>query len=93
MRTRIVLIVVLLLTAARWGTLAALVYSSPETADDEAHLLFGPARLANDFPRLYLPALESGLARFVFGELLWIAVGAAAGFVLASIVRSARNAR
>lgn len=49
--------------------------TSPDTSDDVAQILFGPARLGNDFPRLILPAAgygEFGVARFIAGEAAWL---------------------
>lgn len=84
---RTYLFAVLLLIAIRWGAFCALLFTNPETADTIAEVLFGPARLANDFPRLFLPAIDQGVLRFVGGELLWLAVSAAAGFTLRAILR------
>lgn len=91
---RLAVAFVLLLAAIRWSILAAILFTDPETSDTVAHLMFGPARLHNDDPHLFLPAIglrEFHLLRFVAGELFWAGVAAAAAFVLASIVRQARR--
>lgn len=87
---------VLLQAATRWSILAAILFTEPETSDTVAHLLFGPARLHNEDPHLFLPAIglrEFHLLRFVAGELFWAGAAAAAALVLATIVRHARGNR
>lgn len=69
------------LLLVRWAILGALLFSEPETTDTLAGILFGPARFANDFPRLFLPAIDRGVLRLLGGELLWLGVSAAVAFV------------
>lgn len=73
------------LLTVRWAMLGALLLTGPETADTIAGILFGPARLANDFPRLFLPAIDRGVLRFAGGELLWLVVSAIVAFVARSV--------
>jgi hypothetical protein len=61
----------------RWIAWGVLVFATPEVADDAAVILFGPARLGNDFPKLLLPAAGFGAfqpLRFLAGEAGWAAV-------------------
>ena len=80
---------VVLFAAVRWSIFAALRWTDPETASDLARLFFGPAGLGNEFPRLFLPSLESPL-RFAAGELAWSALAAAAVW-LVSVVFQRRS--
>ena len=87
---RFVVLVTSLMAALRWGILAAILFSDPETSDTIAAVMFGPARLANDFPRFFLPAIGLGTfrpLRFLLGELFWVAVPAAAAYAVAAIFR------
>ena len=80
----------LLLMAFRWSILAAILFTEPKTSDTIAELLFGPARLTNDFPRFFLPAIGLGefhLLRFLGGELFWIAVVAVPAYALVVLLR------
>lgn len=89
-RRSVYIAAIVLLAVVRWSTLAAILFTDRETSDTVAEIMFGPARLENDFPRLYLPAVDGGVLRFIAGELLWVGVAMAAAFVLVAMVTRSR---
>jgi hypothetical protein len=87
---RFAVAITLLQAAIRWSIWAAIVLTEPKTSDTVAHLMFGPARIANDFPRFFLPAIGLGdfhPLRFALGELFWAAAASAAAYAVAAVFR------